>query len=102
MAYKIIYKKRFQTKLFKLLDYLRQEWGDNVANSFINRLQKRLNTLSQQPYIGASSIVIKSVRSILITKHNRLYYRIEEDTIEVLNIYDTRSNPKKNPYKKVD
>lgn len=102
MAYKIIYKKRFQTKLFKLLDYLRQEWGDNVANSFINRLQKRLNTLSQQPYIGASSIVIKSVRSILITKHNRLYYRIKEDTIEVLNIYDTRSNPKKNPYKKVD
>ncbi len=100
MAYKIIYKKRFQTKLFKLLDYLRQEWGDNVANSFINRLQSRLNTLSQQPYIGASSIVIKSVRSILITKHNRLYYRIKDDTIEVLNMYDTRSNPKKNPYKK--
>ncbi|HVX26163.1 MAG TPA: type II toxin-antitoxin system RelE/ParE family toxin [Parafilimonas sp.] len=102
MAYKIIYKKRFQTKLFQLLDYLKKEWGDNVANSFINRLQKRLNTLSQQPYIGASSIVIKSVRSILITKHNRLYYRIKDDTIEVLNMYDTRSNPKKNPYKKVD
>jgi plasmid stabilization system protein ParE len=77
MAYKIIYKKRFQNKLFKLLDYLQQEWGDNVANNFISRLQQRLHTLSRQPYIGASSIVIKSVRSILITKHNRLFYRIK-------------------------
>ena len=100
MAYKIIYKKRFQTKLFKLLDYLKQEWGNNVADSFIIRLQTRLDTLSQQPYIGASSTVIKSVRSILITKHNRLFYRIKDDTIEVLNMYDTRGNPKKNPYKK--
>lgn len=100
MAYKIIYRKRFQTKLFKLLDYLKQEWGDNVANNFINRLQSRLRTLSQQPYIGTSSTVIKSVRSILITKHNRLFYRFKDDTIEVLNMYDTRINPKKNPYKK--
>jgi plasmid stabilization system protein ParE len=100
MAYKIIYKKRFQTKLFKLLDYLKKEWGDNVSDNFIYRLQSRLRTLSQQPYIGASSTVIKSVRSILITKQNRLYYRIKDDIIEVLNMYDTRINPKKNPYKK--
>ena len=90
MAYKIIYNKRFQNKLFKLLDY------------FIISLQKRLHTLSKQPYIGASSNVINSVRSILITKHNRLFYRIKDDTIEVLNMYDTRSNPKKNPYKKAN
>ncbi len=100
MAYKIIYKKRFQAKLFKLLDYLKQEWSDNIANSFISRLQSRLYTLSQQPYIGAPSTVVKTVRSILITKHNRLFYRVKDDTIEVLNMYDTRSNPKKNPYKK--
>jgi len=98
MAYKIVYKKRFQTKLFKLLDYLKQDWGENVANNFISRLQKRLQTLSKQPYIGVPSAVIKPVRSILITKHNRLFYRIKNDTIEVLNMYDTRRDPKKNPY----
>jgi plasmid stabilization system protein ParE len=81
------------------LDYLKNEWGENIADNFIIRLQKRLNTLSLQPYIGIPSSVIKPVRSILITKHNRLFYRIKEDTIEVINMYDTRSNPKKNPYK---
>ncbi|SFQ03321.1 type II toxin-antitoxin system RelE/ParE family toxin [Parafilimonas terrae] len=98
MAYKIIYKKRFQKRLFKLLDYLKSAWGEEVADEFIIRLQKRLQTLSKQPYIGAPSSVIKPVRSILITKHNRLYYRIKDDTIEVLNMYDTRRHPRKSIY----
>src|SRR5689334_17457439 len=97
MAYKIIYKKRFVNKLLKLLDYLKTDWGENVANTFISKLQKRLHTLSKQPYIGVSSSVIKTVRSILITKHNRLFYRIKDNTIEVINMYDTRSKPKENP-----
>ena len=81
MAYKIIYKKRFLNKLLKLLDYLKDEWGENVINSFIDKLQKRLRTLSVQPNIGISSAAIKSVRSILITKHNRLFYRIKGNIV---------------------
>jgi hypothetical protein len=34
----------------------------------------------------------------LITKHNRIFYRIKGNQIEVINMYDTRSNPKKNKY----
>ncbi|MEO6719586.1 MAG: type II toxin-antitoxin system RelE/ParE family toxin [Ferruginibacter sp.] len=99
MAYKIIYKKRFLNKLIKLLEYLKADWNEDVANTFINKLQKRLQTLSKQPYIGVPSSVIKPVRSILITKHNRLFYRIKDDTVEVINMYDTRSSPKKNPFR---
>lgn len=98
MAYKIIYKKRFVQKLFNLLDYLKKEWGEAIAEKFLNRLQKRLDTLSEQPFIGAPSTVVK-VRSILITRHNRIYYRIKDEVIEIINMYDNRSNPKKNPYR---
>ena len=99
MAYKIIYKKRFLNKLVKLLDYLKAEWNEDIANVFINRLQKRLQTLSRHPYMGVSSSVVTGVRSILITKHNRLFYRIKDDNIEVISMYDTRSNPRKNPFR---
>jgi len=34
------------------------------------------------------------------TRHSRLYYRIKGTTIEIVNMYDTRINPKKNPYLK--
>jgi len=99
MAYQIIYKKRFINKLLKLLDYLRREWGNKVSDSFIIKLQSRLQTLSKQPYIGNPSDVVKSVRSILITRKNRIFYRIKGDVIEVVNLYDTRRDSKKNRYK---
>lgn len=72
--------------------------SEGLADKFIDELQKRLSTLSKQPYIGAPSSIAKSVRSILITKHNRIYYRIKGNQIEIVNMYDMRINPKRNKY----
>lgn len=100
MAYKIIAKKRFTNKVIKLLCYLEAEWGNTVADRFANKLEKRFDDLSGQPFMGIESETFKNVRSILITKHNRLYYRIKETTIEVINLYDTRMDPKRDIYLK--
>src|SRR5688572_6091871 len=100
MAYQIIVKVRFRKKVVRLLTYLEAEWGKSVADKFIMEIDKRIKTLSEQPYIGSSSDENKNVRSILLTKHNRLYYRVKGDVIEIINLYDTRINPKKNPYNK--
>ncbi len=98
MAYQIIVKKRFTNKIVRLLDYLETEWGKAVADNFLKEIDRRLYTLSEQPLIGVVSNEAKTVRSILITKHNRLYYRIKVNTIEIVNMYDIRMNPRKNPY----
>jgi plasmid stabilization system protein ParE len=98
MAYQVIFKKRFINKLQKTLLYVEEEWGIGVAEKLLNRLDQRFDTLSRQPLIGASSEKIKGSRSFLFTKHNRIYYRVKDDRIEILNIYDTRINPKRNPY----
>jgi plasmid stabilization system protein ParE len=100
MAHQIIVKKRFTNKIVKVLHYLESQWGKTVANRFLKELDKRLDTLSQQPFIGVPANEPKTVRSILITKHNRLYYRIKGKTIEIVNMYDTRMNPKNNPFNK--
>lgn len=97
MAYEIVFKKAFLNKLNKLCLYLENEWGNKVAVSFINKLNQRLTTLSQQPYIGSPSEVIKNVRGILVTKHNRVFYKVSRDRIIILNMYDTRMKPKKRP-----
>ena len=98
MAYKVIYKKRFSNKLTKLLQYLQSEWGQNTAPEFLTKLDKRIETLKKQPFIGKPSERKPEVRTILITKHNRLYYKFSNNTIIILNMYDTRTNPRKNPY----
>ena len=98
MAYQIIVKKRFTNKIVRLLEYLEMEWGKTVADNFIKEIDRRLHTISEQLLMGVASNDDKTVRSILITKHNRLYYRIKVNTIEIVNMYDTRMNPGRNPY----
>jgi|SRR5689334_3728577 len=98
MAHQIIYKKRFSNKLIKLLQYLEVEWGQKTAAEFLNKLDSRIHTLKEQPFIGKPSAKKPQVRTILITKHNRIYYKISNNTIIILNLYDTRKNPQNNPY----
>ena len=52
MAYKVIYKKRFSNKLIKLLEYLEKEWSHQVAMNFLNNLEKRLDMIIKQPFVG--------------------------------------------------
>ena len=98
MAYQVIFKKRFHNKLLKLLLYLELEWTKQVADEFLQKLDKRIATLKKQPFIGTPSQAIHGVRGILITKHNKLFYKVSGTTIIVLNMYDTRINPNKNRY----
>ena len=99
MVYKIIFKKHFRNKLQNLLGYIENEFGLLVAQWFAKQLDKKFITLQQQPFIGQPSVYIQNIRSIHAGKHNRLYYRIEGNEIIIVNMYDTRINPKKNRLK---
>lgn len=81
-----------------VIDYLLTEWTVDVAAKFIDLVESRLDTLIFFPNIGITSTKENSVRSIVLTKHNKLYYRITSNCIEILNIFDTRQNPTKNKY----
>ena len=99
MVYQIIFKRRFQSKLEKLLVYIEQEFGLLVAKKFAGELENKLSKIQRYPFIGQQSTPHKNVRSILFGNHNRFYYRIEEDKLIVLNMYDTRINPMKHKLK---
>ena len=100
MAKQIIYKKRFLNKLDKLLIYLEKEWSVGVANNFLDKLEEKKDTIKLHPDIGKITL-IKNTRSILVTKHNRIYYRTEGNKIALINMIDTRRDPQKNPFNKL-
>ena len=98
MAYKIIVSKLFQKNSIALNSYLQAEWGTAVATEFHETLIQIVLTIANQPGIGSFSKKKKDVRKILITKHNRLYYRVKHKTITLLILFDTRRQPKRNRY----
>ena len=97
-GYQIKWTKNATNDYNKVIDYLLENWCLKGAENFSEIVASKLNILSENAYIGVSSQKIKDVRSILLTKHNRLYYRIKNGAIELLNILDTRQNQKKNQY----
>lgn len=98
MAYQIIVKKRFTNKVQNVLTYLQKEWSHKVASEFLIKIDRRIEMLNTQPFIGMPSSKIKNVRGLLITRHNKLYYTVKDDKVIILNMYDTRMAPKNNPY----
>lgn len=82
-----------------VVNYLLKEWATNVANDFISGLEERVYNLSLFPNIGIASSKEPSIRSILITKHNKLFYQVHSTKIVILNIFDTRKDPQKNKYR---
>jgi plasmid stabilization system protein ParE len=100
MALEIVTKKRYEKNLQKLLTFLVAEWGKKVAEDFLIVLYDKIEIAANQPLVGINVSSKLNVRSILISKHNRLYYKIEKKRLIVLNIIDTRRNPAKNPFNK--
>jgi plasmid stabilization system protein ParE len=100
MALSIVTKKRFENKVKKLLEYLLLNWYDKVADNFILVMEEKMELLSEQPFIGSEVIPNSDIRTYLITKHNRIYYRIKGNKIIFINMFDTRMDPQKNPFNK--
>lgn len=98
MAYEVIFKKAFNNKISKLLRYLEKEWSKEVADDFLKKLDTRLSTLKLYPCIGSPSRTVKDVRGILITKHNKVFYKVSGNKIVLMTMVDTRRNPRKNRY----
>jgi plasmid stabilization system protein ParE len=98
MAYKISWTDIALEDYYAIINYLLDKWSLKVAFDFQDIVNKKLNDLSRHPFVGIKSDKIPSVRSILFTKHNRLYYRITENNIELLTIIDTRRDPEKKSF----
>ena len=98
MAYQISWTDIALQDYKRVIDYLISEWSVAIATEFENIVNQKLVNLSKHPLTGIKSEKNPLIRSILFTKHNRLYYRIMDNNIELLNIIDTRRNPSENPF----
>ncbi len=95
MAKKIVWTKRANSKFNKIIDHLEREWGLSVTQNFVKKTYDIIELISDQSELGTIENSEKNIRGFLLTKHNRLFYRVTEKEIIVLNFFDTRSGPKR-------
>jgi hypothetical protein len=68
-----------------------------VKSAFLAEVDEVVECIRTFPYIFRSS-GHADIREALVTKHNVLFYRITEDRIYLLTLWDTRQDPEKRPF----
>ena len=98
MAYKLIITQYFEETAAQTSRWLKYRWSLNIAAKFEAKLLQVIDKIINRPTIGRVSIKNKTIRSVLVTKHNRLYYSIDGDTITLLELFETKQHPRKNKF----
>lgn len=96
MEKKIVVSKRFRKGALKTFNYLIKEHSEKTAFYFLNKLQRRVELIIRHPEIGKPSEIRPNIRSVTLQPHNRIYYRLKVNRIELLCLFDLRK--KKLPY----
>jgi len=95
MVKTIIWNRRASNSFNSIIKYLQEEWGDRVTRNFVVRIYEIIDLLAVNPEMGSIEHFEKQIRGFVITKHNTLFYRIENERLILLNFFDNRQNPNK-------
>jgi plasmid stabilization system protein ParE len=91
----VIFSKRAKIRLENLLDYLEKEWSEKTKDDFIKKLDRSINQIKRLPTSCPESAKILGLFKCVVTKQTTLYYRIKDQTIQVITLFDVRQNPNK-------
>ena len=91
----LIYKNgNTKTDYYKnIADYLSKNWSERTKIEFLILLTEKMKLISTMPYLYKASQKQFNIRECVMNKHTILYYRVLEETIEIITIRNTRQKP---------
>ncbi|GEP52827.1 hypothetical protein FNO01nite_34990 [Flavobacterium noncentrifugens] len=94
-GYKIFWTDFALRELEKTIEYLEKNWTERELRNLASEIEKTLTLLSHNPNLFQSSDIKKEIRRVVVSKHNTLYYRVKNNTIEIISFFSNRQSPKK-------
>ena len=95
MALKIFWTKRALNSFDKILNYVEEEFGETPTKAFAIKVHNFIENLQEFPELGTIQNVDHQIRGFVIVKQVTVFYRIYDDHIKILNLFDNRQNPEK-------
>ena len=93
-GYKILWTDHALNELKKTIEYLEMNFSEKELKRLAQKIESTTELISQNPKLFTKSDK-KEVFRVTILKFNTMYYRIKEDTIEILSFFSNRQNPDK-------
>lgn len=93
MARSIVWTSRASNKFDQIIEYLEVEWGSALARQFVSRTYSIIDLLVEWPNLGKNEHKQFQIRGFSLSKYNRIFYRVSNTEIIILNFFDNRQNP---------
>jgi plasmid stabilization system protein ParE len=74
-----------------IYNYISETFGSIYADNFRKRLIEVFGLMSRQPFIGRPAKGNASVRVLMMSRQNKIVYKITETEVVVLRILNTRT-----------
>jgi plasmid stabilization system protein ParE len=79
----------------KLLDYLYEEWSEEITQRVITEINNTVSRIQNSPEQFPVFIKTKQVRRCVASPQTSIFFKIKKDYIEIISLFDNRQNPKK-------
>jgi len=94
-GYKIYWTDHALSELEQTIEYLENKWTERELRIFSAKLDHTIELISKSPEIFPTSIEKKEIRKAVVEKYNTLYYRINNESVEIISLFSNRTNPNK-------
>ncbi len=95
MALEIVWQDRAFDRFKSTIQYIEGEFGITAAKLFTRKVLYIIQSLTQFPELGSLQIKSKSLRGIVISKQNSLFYRVSDSQLIIVDFFDNRQSPDK-------
>ena len=92
MSYEVFWLEKAQENFTNTIEYIKENWGNNSANRFKEKVEKQIELISTMPKISPIAFWKRNIRRSVIVKQISLYY-IEfevEQEIVIIRLLDNR------------
>ncbi len=77
-----------------IVEFLLESWGVEIVEKFQQILDARINDLRVSPHLG-KVISEHPFRQLVIHQNVSIYYRVYDEYVLLLAVWDNRQNPKR-------
>ncbi|WP_116787084.1 type II toxin-antitoxin system RelE/ParE family toxin [Flavobacterium psychrotrophum] len=89
---KVVFSDLANKKAVEVSDYLSKEWSEKVKKDFAETLRSKIMQISSFPESCIESAIFHKLRICVVTKQTSFLYRINNNEIEVITVFDNRSS----------
>lgn len=95
----LIWSFQARNEYYRTLAYIEDNFGRKAALAFDAEVSMRESWIAENPTIGRLEPLLVNrmnlqYRCLLVGKHSKFIYRVEGDTIRIVDLWDMRRDPK--------